>query len=140
LLPHIHDCLTLPWTKTYQSVAQHNELGREGEALACEYLVQEGYTIIATNWRSSHMEVDIIAEDAGRLIFVEVKTRSTEAFGHPEESVGPAKQQYLAQTAQHFLHENPSQKEIRFDVISVVMPEGSKPSIHHIADAFFPKR
>lgn len=120
-------------------MATHNELGREGEVLACEFLVQHGYTIKATNWRSGHTEIDIIAENAENLIFVEVKTRSTGEYGHPEESVDATKQQFLAQTARQYLEQNPIDKEIRFDVISIVKPAAAGPAIHHIADAFFPR-
>ena len=61
-------------------MAQHNELGRLGEQQACRYLAEKGYSLLARNWRLGHLEIDIIADYFGEVVFVEVKTRSSEAI------------------------------------------------------------
>jgi len=70
-------------------MARHNDLGKEGEKQALHMLQEKGYTILETNWRHEKDEVDIIALDKNELIVVEVKTRSTDYFGDPEEAVTP---------------------------------------------------
>ena len=72
-------------------MAQHNLTGNTGEALAVKYLSEQGYKIMHQNWRHSHWEVDIIAEKDGILHFIEVKTRLTKKFGHPEDGVDKKK-------------------------------------------------
>ena len=64
-------------------MAEHNEMGKEGEELAAEYLVKQGYTIEARNWRYGHEEIDIIARKDDLLLIVEVKTRRSNYFGQP---------------------------------------------------------
>ena len=59
-------------------MAEHNKLGEWGEETVCQYLVREGYAIVERNWRMEHLEIDIIAEKEGWIVFVEVKTRRTE--------------------------------------------------------------
>ena len=67
-------------------------LGREGERLAAEYLEKKGYKVVASRFRLFHGEIDLIAWDGDTLVFVEVKARTSDDFGLPEESVTPAKQ------------------------------------------------
>lgn len=68
-------------------MADHNELGREGEDEALLYLTQKGYTLLARNWRIGHLEIDIVAEWFGEIVFVEVKTRRDEHFAPAAEAV-----------------------------------------------------
>ena len=68
-------------------MADHNELGREGEDEALLYLTQKGYTLLARNWRAGHLEIDIVAEWYGEIVFVEVKTRRDEHFAPAAEAV-----------------------------------------------------
>lgn len=68
-------------------MASHNELGKEGEELAVKWLSEHGYTILHTNWRYSHYEIDIVATKGKFLHFVEVKARKASPFGFPEDSV-----------------------------------------------------
>jgi putative endonuclease len=68
-------------------MAVHNELGKRGEGIAREYLENAGYRILNVNWKYARAEVDVIAEQGGRLIFVEVKTRTSTDYGHPEDFV-----------------------------------------------------
>ena len=99
----------------------HNLTGNTGEALAAMYLSERGYKILHQNWRHSHWEVDIIAEKDSILHFVEVKTRKTKKFGHPEESVGKKKMQNLINAAEAFVYQNPQWKRIQFDILSITI-------------------
>jgi putative endonuclease len=118
-------------------MTEHLETGKKGEELATEYLRQKLYTIVARNWRHSRCEVDIIARDGTGLVFVEVKTRTSDDFGHPEESVDPGKQGMLLNAAQAYLMQVGEDLPLRFDVISVRLAE-KKPQIEHFEDAFYP--
>jgi putative endonuclease len=102
-------------------MAQHNLTGNTGEALAAVYLFGKGYNILHQNWRHSHWEVDIIAVKEAILHFVEVKTRQTKKFGHPEESVGKKKIQNLINAAEEYLYRHPQWKRIQFDVLSITI-------------------
>ena len=119
-------------------MTQKKELGDKGEALAAEFLKKKGLEVLATNWRHSRGEVDIIARNPEELIIVEVKTRSTNYFGEPEESVDSHKQDLLSACAWAFLEEHDLDLPVRFDVVSILVKDGSDPTIHHIPDAFFP--
>lgn len=115
----------------------HIALGKQGENLATEYLRQKGYEILHRNWRSGRAEVDIIARIGNDWVFVEVKTRETDYFGYPEESVDKAKQKQLQKAADAYLEEFEVQGEIRFDIVAIVLNE-NKQEVHHIEDAFWP--
>ena len=71
----------------YSTMSEHNDIGREGEDVAASYLMQNGYRIVARNWRYGPKEIDIVARDGETMVFVEVKTRSTLAFELPQEAV-----------------------------------------------------
>ena len=68
-------------------MAKHNILGKDGEDAAVDYLVAHGYTLHERDWRVGHMDLDIIAEKDGEIVFVEVKTRQTDDYGSPEDAV-----------------------------------------------------
>jgi putative endonuclease len=102
-------------------MAQHNLTGNTGEALAAVYLSEKGYKILHQNWRYSRWEVDIIAEKDGILHFVEVKTRRTGKFGHPEENVDKKKMQNLINAAEAYLYQQPQWKRIQFDVLAITI-------------------
>lgn len=117
-------------------MAQHNELGKKGESIASNYLQLHGYEILEKNWRFEHAEIDIIATKQDTIIFVEVKTRSTDYFGYPEESINHKKKQKLIFGANAYIQVNQVDKEIRFDIISIIINENE--NIHHIKDAIIP--
>ena len=119
-------------------MATHNELGKKGEEMALAFLLKLGYKILATNWSEKKFEVDIIAEDKNELVFVEVKTRSTMAYGNPEEAVTIKKQEHLINGADFYIQENEIDLECRFDVISIVYGEVGE-EINHIKNAFYPE-
>ena len=119
-------------------MAQHLQLGQEGEAIACQYLIQQGYCIHERNWKHDRLEVDLIASIADELVFVEVKTRSTDYFGHPAEAVTDSKKEYLFEAAEAYLEAQEKDWESRFDVIAVVIRD-HETEVDHMADAFGPE-
>lgn len=116
-------------------MASHNELGKEGETIAQQFLQKKGFKILNCNWRYLRYEVDIIALDKDFLVFVEVKTRSTSKFGFPDEAVDYQKEKMLIEAAEIYLEKKDLYNEVRFDSISVVKNERGE-KIYHIVDAF----
>ena len=102
------------------------KLGRRGEDLAAAHLEEWGYVVRERNWRCQAGEIDIVAEDGGCLVFVEVRTRRGQEYGSPEESVTPAKQARLAEVAQTYLQEHSWDGDWRIDVVAVEMASGGK--------------
>ncbi|RLD91483.1 MAG: hypothetical protein DRJ09_01045 [Bacteroidetes bacterium] len=118
-------------------MAKHIEMGKKGEALAVQHLKSKGYEILETNWRSIHKEIDVIAIDNGELVIVEVKTRSTDYFGYPEEAVDAKKQKLLISAAQDYVDKTDWEGGVRYDIVSIVLTNQSH-TINHIIDAFTP--
>ncbi len=116
----------------------HIELGIEGEKIAAQYLENKGYVILFKNWRFKHKEVDIICKDKSALVFVEVKTRTTDYFQKPYEAVENKKQKLLADAAEAFVSEYTNFEELRFDVVSIIIDKGEIKDIEHIKEAFIP--
>lgn len=110
--------------------------GAIGEELAAAHLKKAGYAIVERNYRCSAGEMDIIAREGDVLVFVEVKTRRSGAFGEPEESVGPEKQRRLTRVSLHYLNwKGLVNEKCRFDVVSVRM-DVSGTRIEIFRDAF----
>lgn len=116
--------------------------GDRGEALAAAFLEAEGYLILERNYRFDRAEVDLVAfapwpqNDGGDLVFVEVKTRTSERFGTGEEAVTEAKQRQLRKAAEAFLYERKLEgAPARFDVV-VVDASAEPPAIRHHKYAF----
>ena len=120
-------------------MSESYNLGIKGEELAAKFLIDNQFTVLKRNWHYHHKEVDIIAQKDGMLIFVEVKTRKTNYFGEPYESVIQQKQDFLIEAANGYLEDNDLDKEVRFDVISIVLSKKNPPEIFHIPDAFGPE-
>ncbi len=118
-------------------MALHNEIGKRGEQLALNFLRNQGYQILETNWRYSRAEIDIIARKEGILVFVEVKTRTAAAFGPPEAFVSAKQERLIANAAAVYMEQIGHDWEIRFDIIGVLLSQ-SETSIKHFEDAFFP--
>ena len=116
-------------------MAEHNEKGKIGEKLAKEYLINHGYEVLHTNWRTRRYEVDIIAQKGNILAFCEVKYRSSNLFGEPESFVTKQKQENIIKSAAMYVGRNQWQGETRFDIISVLM-DGKTVTINHIEDAY----
>lgn len=117
-------------------MAEHNDLGKKAEELAAEFLLKNGYKILARNFRFQKAEIDIISEKDNFIIICEVKARSTDVFNLPQEAVNKRKIKLLVSAADHYLKEFNITKEVRFDIISVLPDKQGNLSIEHIADAF----
>ena len=117
-------------------MAAHNELGTWGEEQAAHYLERKGFLMVERDWKSGHRDLDIIALDEDTMVFVEVKTRSNRMFTDPEMAVDYQKIQHLQQAANHYIKYRHIDKEIRFDIITVVGTMNETPAIDHIKDAF----
>jgi putative endonuclease len=117
-------------------MALNNQLGRQGEEIAEQYLLQHGYEILHRNWRHSHYEIDIIAQKNQVLHFVEVKLRSSKTFGFPEESVNKKKFKFLLQAADEFLFHNQQYRHVQYDILSVNISSGKAPELFLIEDVY----
>lgn len=95
------------------------ETGRRGEAHARRLLEERGYRIVATNYRSPHGEIDIVAADGRGIVFVEVRARRSRAFGPPEESLTPAKRRHLIATAEHYIGKHGLAGPWRIDLVAL---------------------
>jgi putative endonuclease len=118
-------------------MASHNELGKEAEQMAVDYLVQTGYEIIFRNWRYSHYEIDIIAIKNGLLRIIEVKALKTSGVRQPEESVTKKKFKSLQKAADEFLFQNQQYRHIQFDILSIVINPDKESEFLIIEDVFF---
>jgi putative endonuclease len=116
-------------------MAEHNDFGAVGERMAREFLANEGYTILETNWRHHSHEVDIIALKDNILVFVEVKTRNSRFLGEPEIFVSRTQQRSYISVANEYVKLNNRQEEVRFDIISIVL-NSKEHSVKHIEGAF----
>jgi len=117
-------------------MAQHNELGKKGEQLAIDFLLQRGYSILDVNWRYQKAEVDIIALKEDVLAVVEVKTRSGTQFGNPQDFVNHKKIKLLVSAIDEYINSKNLDVEVRFDIIAIVK-EKNNFEIEHLVDAFF---
>lgn len=114
-----------------------SRLGKVAEELAAAELYKLGYQILVSNYNCKHGEIDIIAQEADSLVFVEVRCKRTTTYGSPAESITAAKQQKIALTAQHYLQEHNIQDiNCRFDVVEVVVVNGNLIVSEIIRNAF----
>lgn len=116
-------------------MAQHNELGKEGEKIAVDFLLKKGYTILETNYRYLKAEVDIIAKKEAVLVCVEVKTRSTDYFEDPQDAVKPKKIKLLVSAIDYYVVQRNLDVEVRFDIIAIILQKNNT-KIEHLEDAF----
>ncbi len=116
-------------------MTKHNQkIGRWGEDVAAAYLQKLGYELMERNTRTPYGEIDLIVRQRGRVIFVEVKTRTSTSFGYPEEAITPRKQQHLFDSAEHYAQEH-GLDHWQIDAISVEgKPNGGEPRITHFED------
>lgn len=119
-------------------MASHNDLGKRGENIAKEYLLNLGYHILRMNWVYGKAEVDVIARQSDTLVFVEVKARTSVDYGQPEDFVNVKKEQQLEYAANAYIEDSGHQGEIRFDIIAIVFENKHIYNINHIEDAFWP--
>jgi len=113
-------------------------IGKKGEEIALKHLLDKEYKILEKNWRFRHKEVDIIAADSRDLVIVEVKTRTNDSYGDPEQSVTYQKQDYLIAAAEEYLNIKDITATVRFDIITIMLEHGGF-TLNHIEDAFYPR-
>jgi len=116
----------------------NREVGDKGELLAKAYLVDNGYEILESNWRYKHKEIDIIASKNNMLCIVEVKTRRSD-YLPPKMAVTHKKQLNLIVATNEYITINNIDKDIRFDIIEIIMQKNKDIKINHIIDAFTPQ-
>lgn len=119
-------------------MAIQQEIGNLGEEIAVNFLIANDHIILETNWRYSRAEVDIICMKNEVLIFVEVKTRSYNYFGQPEDFITAKKQKLMSTAASAYMQKIKHEWQIRFDVISILYSNKTDYQIKHFEDAFFP--
>ena len=119
-------------------MAEHNNFGRKGEALAKDFLEAAGYEILEENWTFLKSEVDLIAYKDAKIIFVEVKSRNSNRFGDPEDFVLDPKQLQMTLAAEEYIYLMNHQGEVRFDIISILFNKKGEHVLNHIEDAFWP--
>lgn len=118
-------------------MARNVEIGALGENIAVEYLGEQGMVVLERNWRCRYGEVDVIGEDDGTVVFVEVKTRTGGGYGTPAEAVTHAKQARIRRLAALWLREQPrGWPTVRFDVVAVVLAPGCVPETTHLEAVF----
>lgn len=108
----------------------------EAENLAADFLKQQGYEILARNYRYQRSEIDLIVRKENWLVFVEVKMRSSDAFGYPEEFVDYRKAKNIVFGAEQYTFEHNYEGNVRYDVVAISLRNG-KPEIRHFEDAFY---
>ena len=115
----------------------NQSLGKKGEELAVEYLLEENHEILDRNWRFKHIEVDIIARDKNELVIVEVKTRTGNSYGEPYTAVDIRKQRSLIFAAERYIFSHNLDLDVRFDIVSIII-DHNRTVVEHIREAFHP--
>ncbi len=113
-------------------------IGDRGETLAAAYLKNKGYQVLERNYTSRYGELDLILKDSGMVVFAEVKTRTSSAFGRPEESITPAKLERIQKTALLWLQEHPDMPDDwRVDVVAVCLDQDQQvQDMHHFINVY----
>lgn len=119
-------------------MATNVEIGQKGEEIAKKYLLHLGYEFLIANYRFQHLEIDLIFMENDTLVVVEVKTRNTTALGEPYEAVTFRKQQQIIRAANQYILQENIDREVRFDVVSIVLYSNGTHHLEHIIDAFTP--
>lgn len=110
--------------------------GDRAEHIAREYLEKKGYEILDTNWRISHLEIDIIARTGKELVIVEVRSRAGEGFAHPTDAISSVKIKNIITAAEAWILYHGWNGETRFDLILITLPESGEYQLEHYEDAF----
>ena len=121
-------------------MARHNELGKWGEQYAADYLQSIGYDIIERDWRIGHRDIDIIARtgDGTTVVFVEVKTRTSDVVTKPDDAVDIKKIRNIGYEANNYIKTKGIVDEVRFDIISIIGNNKENAQLEHIIEAFNP--
>jgi putative endonuclease len=110
--------------------------GKDAEDQAANFLIKQGYEIVARNYRYKQLEIDLIVRKEKWLVFVEVKMRSSDAFGYPEEFVNYQKAKNIVTAAEQYTFDKKYDGNVRYDVVAISMRNGV-PDIKHFEDAFY---
>jgi putative endonuclease len=118
-------------------MARSHQLGLWGEQAAARYLAARGWAVLHRNWRLGHKEIDLVVRRRGVVAFVEVKSRSGAAFGHPLEAITASKRREIETVARAWIarHGRPGES-YRFDAIAVVREGGTPATLLHVEDAW----
>lgn len=129
-----------PLTDFYDRFLPDLSLGNRGELAAERFLLRKGMVIIERGYQDKFGEIDLIAVDGKTVVFVEVKTRTSDQAGEPADAVDDTKQQHLTKTAQGYMKwHRLTECRARFDVIGIIWPTSSqRPNIVHYENAFEP--
>ena len=121
-------------------MASHNDLGKWGEEMAAQHLREQGYTILDRDWRLGHRDLDIVARtpDGTTVVFVEVKTRTSDVVSRPQDAVDARKIRSLGAAANAYVKEFQLWDELRFDLISIIGDRSETALLEHVEDAFNP--
>ena len=121
-------------------MARHNELGKWGEQYAADYLQSIGYDIIERDWRIGHRDIDIIARtgDGTTVVFVEVKTRTSDVVTKPDDAVDIKKIRNIGYAANNYIKTKGIVDEVRFDIISIIGNNKENAQLEHIIESFNP--
>jgi len=115
------------------SGSHNTSLGSYGERVAAQRLGEEGMLVLDRNWRCELGEIDLVLRDGDVLVICEVKTRSSETYGHPLEAVGPEKGARLRSLAVRWLEEHDLHPhDIRIDLVGVLLPERGPAVVEHV--------
>jgi putative endonuclease len=111
--------------------------GAKGEELAAFFLAEKGFEIVERNWRFKQLEVDIIASKNNRLHFFEIKTRTSDKYGKPEESISKQKMMNLKNAAEEYQYLHPEWKYVQFDAVAITILYGNPAEYFLIEDIYF---
>ncbi|MBS3992821.1 MAG: YraN family protein [Bacteroidetes bacterium] len=117
-------------------MAEHIDFGKNGEELAVEFLIKNGYIIVERNWRYQKAEIDIIAQKQNILAVIEVKTRSSSTFGNPQDFVKPKKIKLLVNAVNEYVISKDIDVQVRFDIIAIIN-QNNHIEIEHLEDAYY---
>ncbi|MCX8107277.1 MAG: YraN family protein [Verrucomicrobiae bacterium] len=116
---------------------RHIKLGKRGELAARRYLKSKGLKFLTANYRTPRGEIDLIFRDGNCLVFIEVRTRSSEKYGRPSESIDADKKRRFGLAALHYLRRAGCPNvPVRFDVVEVILDKNGEPTIRHLPNAF----
>lgn len=117
-------------------MSSKQSFGAWAEEVAAEYLLGKGYEILERNYRYDRAEIDIIARHEGFIVVVEVKARSTDYFGHPQDFINKRKVRQLVKAANNYVSEHNIETEVRFDAIGILRVNNTW-KVEHLEDAFY---
>lgn len=117
-------------------MADHIDLGKQGEEIAADWLQANGFTLQHRNWRFGSLEIDIIATKGKFLCFIEVKTRNFSKYIHPEDGVTRKKFKKLQRAADEYLFRHPGHPWIQYYIVAITLHGNREPEIFLIEDVF----